>query len=242
MRLLVTRPQPDADAQAAVLRALGHDAVIAPVLSVDVCDPGPILVSDAQALIVTSRNALRSLETLGLVEEMTPLPLIAVGEATAGLTRELGFEMVTSGPGTAEALVPLIRENCAPAKGPLIYLTGEKAAFDLEAPLEAGGFDVQRRVLYATRPVGTLDRQAIELIRSGALDGVVLMSPATARAYAALVQANDLTEATGRLTHYCLSANVAEGLAGLPGARSCVADRPTQDDLLALITREAANC
>ncbi len=242
MRLLITRPQPDADAQAAVLKDLGHDPVLAPMLTVEVHDPGPLPVSDVQALIVTSRNTLRALEQLGQTDATLRLPLFAVGEATARLAKEMGFGAVTAGPGTADVLVPVIRDQCDPAKGPLLYLTGERTAFDLQAPLQADGFSVKRQVLYATRPVGMLDPETATELRSGRLDGVVLMSPATAKAYVENVKASELAGAAERLVHLCLSANVAEALADLAGARCSVAAKPTQDDLLALITREAANC
>ena len=242
MRLLVTRPQPDADSQAAALRGLGHEAVIAPLLTVEVRDPGPVSVADAQALVVTSRNALRALEELGRTPAMIHLPLVAVGEVTAGLAEELGFRDVVTGAGAAEALAPLICENFDPANGALIYLTGEKTAYDLRAPLEAHGFAVMQHVLYATRPVDSIDPDVIEEIRSGALDGVILMSPATARAYVRLLRESNLAECAEKLVHLCLSANVADALSGLSGARSLVASKSTQDDLLALITREAANC
>ncbi|MDA7949532.1 MAG: uroporphyrinogen-III synthase [Hyphomicrobiaceae bacterium] len=242
MRLLVTRPQPDADAQAVILEELGHEAVIAPLLAVEVRDPGPIPIAGTQALVVTSRNALRAFEELGQVKAVTHLPLVAVGEATARLAEETGFQNVAEGPGTAEALVPLICGQCDPSKGVLAYLTGEKTAFDLRAPLESHGFEVAQMVLYATHPVDALDPSVVEEIRSGRLDGVILMSPATAATYTRLVQKSDLAEPAKKLVHLCLSANVAEALSGLAGARSSVASAPTQDDLLALITREAANC
>lgn len=241
MRLLVTRPQPDADAQAALLREHGHEAVVAPVLAVEVRDPGPVPAADAQALIVTSRNALRALDELGTIDTMTHLPAIAVGKATARLAENLGFRSVTIGAGAAPSLLPLIRETCNPANGPLLYVTGEKTAFDLKPALAAEGFDVVQSVVYATRPVKKLDAETIDAIAGGNLDGVILMSAATAEAYARLMTEHELEDAAAKLVHLCLSSNVADALLERFDAHVAIASRPNQDDLLALIAREAAN-
>ncbi len=241
MRLLVTRPQPDADAQAARLRELGHEAVVEPVLALEVRDPGRLPAADAQAVIVTSRNALRALDELGQIDAMVHLPLVAVGKATARLAERLGFATVHVGAGAAPTLVPLIREQCNPADGPLLYVTGEKTAFDLKPALAADGFEVVQSIVYAARPSTSLGAKTIEAIAAGNLDGVILMSAETARIYAQLMKEHKLESAAARLLHLCLSGNVADTLLDRFDARVAVAGRPTQDDLLALIAREAAN-
>jgi uroporphyrinogen-III synthase len=61
MRLLVTRPEPDASREAEALGLRGHEAVLAPLLTVEFCGGVPLQLDGAQGLIVTSRNALRAL-------------------------------------------------------------------------------------------------------------------------------------------------------------------------------------
>jgi uroporphyrinogen-III synthase len=61
MRLLVTRPEPDALKLGAVLEEMGHEATVEPLLSVSFDDAEPVDLDGAQALIATSRNALRAL-------------------------------------------------------------------------------------------------------------------------------------------------------------------------------------
>ena len=65
----------------------------------------------AQALLVTSRNALSALATHRQLAEALGLPLFAVGEATARAAQGLGFADVTAGPGTGEALAKLVSED-----------------------------------------------------------------------------------------------------------------------------------
>lgn len=241
MRLLVTRPQPDAQAQAAVLAELGHEAIPSPMLVVEHLAARKLPLSGAQALIITSRNALRALARLEQLADAVHMPLFAVGAATAQLARDLGFKNVSVGSGTAEDLLPMIRSTCDPAGGPLVHLAGETVAWDLKGALEENGFTVRQPVLYRTTPATELTAEAADAFRTGTLDGVILMSPATAATYAALVKRHHIAEQAARLVHYCLSEKVAAALGELPGVAVRVAGRPSQEDLLALIGRDAAN-
>jgi len=242
MRLLVTRLLPDAARQVERLKALGHDAIAAPMLEVQFLDTNLPRLSAMQALIATSRTGLRAIEMSANMVDALKLPLFAVGGATAKLARKLGFREVHEGPGTGEQLLPLITSHCAPDGGALLHLAGEQLAYDLKPPLEAQGFEVEQPILYRTCAVDGLDDEARAAMTSGALDGVILMSPATARAYVTLVAAQGLGDEAAELAHFCLSHNVADPLAALDGAPIFIADSPSEDDLLALIARITANC
>ncbi len=241
MRLLVTRPQPDADAQAEKLKLLGHEVSVAPLLDVEFLDFAALPLTGAQALIATSRNALRALEASGQLEPTLVMPLFTVGSATAKLAHALGFKKIHEGPGTAEELLPLVQAGCSPGAGTLIHLAGERMAFDIKSALENEGFDVVQPVLYRINMADSFAEAAHKAHGSGALDGVILMSPATAQTYMALVSEPDLQALAEKLTFFCLSRNVAEPLKTLQDARVLIPANPTEDDLLALIGHEAAN-
>ena len=102
MRLLVTRPEPDATRQAEILAAHGHEPVVAPLLLIEPATDVILDLGGAQALIVTSRNALRALSSHPDLALSLRLPFFAVGEATAKAATDLGFAKVTAGPGTGE--------------------------------------------------------------------------------------------------------------------------------------------
>jgi uroporphyrinogen-III synthase len=242
MRLLVTRPQPDADAQAEKLTALGQDVIAAPLLEVEFLDPGPLPLSGAQALIATSRNALRALAKSRNMDAALRLPLYVVGAATADLARELGFGDIHQGPGTAEELLPLIVSECEAGAGALVHLAGERQAFDLKSGLEDKNFEVAQPILYRINMADSFAETAREALGNGKLDGVILMSPATAQTFMALVDAPELQVIARKLTYFCLSHNVAEPLKALEDARILISSSPREDDLLALIGHEAANC
>lgn len=239
MRLLVTRPLQDARRQADRLAALGHEPVLAPLLTIEPVPAVTLPLAGAQALIATSRNALRALAAHPARDRALALPLIAVGEATASEAARLGFTSVIVGAGTAESLVPLIAERFAPGAGPLVHLAGATLAFDLKGALETRGFHLRQPVLYRAQAADALPPEVLAELKAGRLDGVVLMSPRTAAIFAALIRKHGITEAA-RLRCYCLSPSVAEAAASL-GAPLLVAARPREEDVLALLLADAAS-
>lgn len=240
MRLLVTRPEPDASRQAEALGLHGHEAALAPLLTIEFRGGAPLELDGAQALIVTSRNALRALADHRELGEALKLPLFAVGETTARQAQELGFADVTIGPGTGEELIALILDELEPKQGPLVHLAGETLAFDLKSALERQGFIVRQPVLYRAVPARALPADALSLLSGGKLDGVILMSPRTAKIFADLLARHGLLAQAKRLVCYCLSEAVAEAVAPL-GLDVRVAARPREEDVLALVDSEAAS-
>lgn len=237
MRLLVTRPEPDAELQAKLLKDCGHEVIVSPLLNIEFLRP-PLDLYRAQALIATSRNALRALDRLSQREAALRLPLLAVGTGTAELARSMGFEDVLEGPGTGEGLAQVIADRLDPAHGALIHLAGETLAYDLGLALERFGFDISAPVLYRTVPAGSLTDEAANALASGTLDGVILMSPRTAQIFARLNRNNAANLAS--LYCFCLSPAVATNVEGF-GLKLRVAAKPNQEELLALIAAEAAS-
>ena len=78
LSVLVTRPRQQALLTARRLHALGHRAIIDPLLVVRTIDAGPLDVRPIAAVLLTSSNGLR-----GMDERLKALPVFAVGRATA---------------------------------------------------------------------------------------------------------------------------------------------------------------
>ena len=243
MRLLVTRPEPDASEQAKKLGQLGLEAVIEPLMEIEFLEAAGLdeQVKAAHALIATSRNGLRALARLQAIEDTAGTPVLVVGPATARLASELGFDHVHEGAGRAQDLIAVASEVCEPTRGPLVHLAGEELAFDLKGRLEAEGFTVVQPVLYRATAKFALSAEAKNELEADRSTGVILMSPGTAKIYVQLIAAAGLEGAIGRPTHFCLSQAIADQLSGLQDARYLVAQRPREDDLLALIAKHAAD-
>jgi uroporphyrinogen-III synthase len=239
MRLLVTRPEPDALKLGALLEEAGHEATIEPLLSVSFEGGAPVELEGAQALVATSRNALRALKANPALAEARSLPLFAVGAATAAEARALGFATVVSGAGTAAELVAHIVSAIDPAGGLVVHLAGEALASDLAGELEAHGFRVVQPVVYRMVAATALSEETVEQLGSGEVDGVILMSPRTAAVYAALVRKHHLAAAVRALPHFCLSQAVARRLAPLGGVPTEVPEVPRLEEVLALVDEAA---
>ncbi len=250
MRLLVTRPNPDAKETAEALRRAGHEVVLSPLAEVVFCVPeGPegLSLEGVQGLIATSRNGLRGLARAlagapAALSRARSLPLFVVGPATAALARTWGFARIHEGAGAAHDLAPLIAAEMQPEKGALLYVTGQRLAYDLGAALSGHGFEVRRRAVYRMEHAAALAPEALDALARGTLDGVLLLSPAMARTWCRLIARHGLAEkvTTGGLTHYCLSRAIAAALEGLPGAPIAIAAKPNLDELLARIALDAA--
>lgn len=240
MRLLVTRPEPDALKLRAVLEEHGHEATVEPLLEVSFDGGEAFDLDGVQAIIATSRYALRAVKSHPLRGQMRKLPLFAVGRATANEGRALGFETVVTGAGTAQELVAHIVSVAEPAAGLLLHLAGDTLAVDLAVELEPHGFRVVQPIVYRMQAATAFSDETVEQLAMGEIEGVILMSPRTATTYAALMRKHGLVTVARGLVHFCLSDAIARRLAPLGGVRAEIADAPRLEEVLALIDAAAA--
>lgn len=228
LTVLVTRPEPGGPATAAALRALGHVPVLAPCLEID---PLPVdLPGGSDAIVIASTQALA-----GLPHALHDVPLFAVGDATAARARAMGFRAVSSAAGTAAELTSLISEMMQPGAS-LLLPCGEGHSLRLAADLRAHGFRVSRRVVYRSRPAQSLTAAAEAALSAGAIDRVMVFSPATARHFITLVEAAGLSDTLGHATAIAISQATATPLRRLKLAAIRTAISPDQDHMLAILS------
>lgn len=240
MHLIVTRPEADAGGIADRLKAMGHHVSLASVMRIAFTGL-PLSFSGVQAVIATSRNALRALADGPHLQAAKMLPVFVVGEASAALAHDMGLTRVVAGSRGASDLPALISETCRPDGGTLLYLSGVTVAFDLHGPLTEAGFHVARRVVYESVAAEALPEAVANDIRAGTAEGVVLMSARTARLFRLLAEQAGIGADADRLTYYCLSDEVARAVMARPNERLKVADRPTLEEMLALVGELSSN-
>jgi len=240
MRIIITRPIDDSRAMARDLEVAGHDVIIAPLMHVEFLPleglGGPII----QALVATSRNAIRALMNDANGASLTDLPLFAVGRGTADAAHTFGFHGIIEGPGTAEGLAGAIVANANPAGGRLVQIAGEHLAFDLRVALLEHRFNLEVITGYRTVGAKRLPENARTAIANHEADAVILMSPRSASIYVAAVAADDLLNGSVLPKYLCLSEAVAAPLreAGLNAVD--IAKKPNGQEMLALVNRIAA--
>ncbi|MGX1306756.1 uroporphyrinogen-III synthase [Amorphus suaedae] len=234
MRLLVTRPHPQAEETAAELRALGHEVLMAPLLEI-VTDPDVSLEPDGADLVVlTSRGAVRALKGHPGLPGIAAMPVLAVGEATAEAARAAGFSDVRAAGGDLLSVARAI-ETDPNLPRTVLHIAGRDRSGDLGALLGAAAVSVVTRVCYRAEPATALPADAAAALREGAIDGVLSFSPRSAATLVALAEAAGLGPALAEVRHFCLSHAVAEVLSGAGAGRVEVAATPDQAALLELI-------
>lgn len=235
MRVLVTRPALDAAALAARLGALDMTAVIDPLLEVQLKPIAAETFVGAGAIVVTSGNAVRALAASPVLRSALELPVFAVGARTGQMAREAGFATVHQGPGTARGLAEMIAKTSRRRDGHIVYLAGEKLAYDLAPVLRSHGYNVVQGSAYRTVAAKSLKAETRAGLADGQIDAVLLLSPRTAAVFRQLVVTAGLAEAASRILHVCLSAPVAAALAPLSAQKVIIPERPAIEDLLALL-------
>ena len=234
VRLLLTRPEPEAERTAAHLRAHGHEVVVAPLLRIELLADAEIGAGPWAAILVTSANAAAAAAAHPRFAALRSLPVFAVGARSAAAMREAGFADVTSADGDVRDLVRLATERVE-AGAALLYLAGAELSGDLAGSLAAHGFAVRTSVVYRAIKVGALPDNAAAVLASG-IDGVLHFSRRGAEAYVGAVRAAGLSAAAlAQPAHFCLSAQVAEPLTDAGVADIRIAPQPTEASLIALI-------
>lgn len=225
MRLLVTRPEADAARTAAVLRARGHEVLVAPLLRVESlrADFG----EPFDAVLMTSANAARAIAAHPRIGELVALPCLTVGDRSADAARESGFRRVESAGGSQADLVRLATQRYA--SGRLLYLAGEDRAGDLASELP--NHSVETAVIYRAVPLEKLPAE----ITATALDGALHYSRRSAVTLLRLAEPAGALNVALSLAHYCLSAEVAAPLREAGAPRVAVAASPTESALMTLL-------
>jgi uroporphyrinogen-III synthase len=238
VRLLITRPEPDAARTAAALRRHGHTVERAPLLRIETIPDAALGSGPWSALAVTSANALRALESHPRRAELVGLPVFAVGRRTAAAARDAGFRDVAAAGGNMQELAQRLREwaHEAPAnQAPLLYLAGEDRSGDLAGELAAVGQIVATVLVYRAVKADRFPPGIAAGLAAGRIEGVLHFSRRSAAVYLDCARAAGLLERALAPFHYCGSLSIAEPLAAA-GARSVrIAASPDETALIDLI-------
>jgi uroporphyrinogen-III synthase len=219
LRVAITRAEPDASRTAERVRARGHEAIVAPLLTIVPC-AYDTSTEGAQAIVFTSANGVRAFPDVRGARHRI---VLTVGDATAQAARAAGFSDVRSADGDVNALARLAKRELDPTREKLIHIAGDYVAGDLGGELRAAGFSLERRLAYASVAATELP----ETLRQP-LDIVLFHSARAAEAFVALGAPN-----AAELTAGCLSGLIAQAAAKATWKRILVASSPREEALLA---------
>jgi uroporphyrinogen-III synthase len=226
-KVWITRTQPGAALTAERVRALGHDAIVAPLLAVRAIEDAVVDLTGVAALAFTSANGVRAFAEASGERK---LKVFAVGAATAQAAQAAGFSTVLSADGDVEALAEGIAARRNELRGAVLHPGAAEPAGDLAGALEKHGVAARRLILYETGPVALDPAEARALTRA---DAVLLHSPRAAKALAAVLKAHPAP----KLRALGLSKAVIRPLARTPLAAKAYPPFPLEAALLNLIDR-----
>jgi uroporphyrinogen-III synthase len=234
MRVLVTRPEPDASRSAERLDRLGHEAVVLPlsqIFSTSVAET--VSPSEFDAVAVTSTNAVRYAPP-ALLAALKRLRCHAVGTSTAKAAQAAGFEDVVQGPGDAAGLAKSILADL-PETGRLLYLTGRIRMPEFERQLQAGGLSVTAILVYDTQKISHAADFVLSRLDGKGVDAVLLYSANGAEVYGRMASTPGLAQSLGNARLLCLSGRVEAALPPPLRAFAETASRPDEASLFALL-------
>jgi len=232
VRMLVTRPEPDASETAARLAALDIEATLCPLLTHETLGTSLPDAKGFAAMALTSASAIRALIERNALEPFLGLKVFAVGDRTAEHARASGFADVESAGGSLADLA----ERLAHARpgGPVFYPAGRDQSGDLAKSLAPYGVMVISAQVYAMKAATDIPAEVIGGLDSGALEAALFYSRRTAETFASLAAPRLSLKAQRRLGALCLSENVAEPLIDAHFVRIGLADYPSEEAMMGL--------
>ena len=233
MRLLVTRPERDAQRTAAALSARGHQVRIAPLLRIEAIPGADIGSAPWQAVLMTSANAARAIALHPKLAELRALPVLAAGRRTAEAARAAGFADVISADTGAGDLARLAGRFDAGA--PLLYLAGTDRARDLAADFAPSGVAVRTVEIYRAHAAEEFPPGIVAALRASDIDGVLHFSRRSCEIFVQCAGRAAILAAALRPLQFCISSAAAEPLARAGADRIRIAAQPEEDALVALI-------
>ena len=202
MHVLFTRPLEDSEELLLKFRNLGHKVSHMPVIKIEKVDYEKINFSDYKAIIFTSANALKFLDTKFINKKII---CFCVGNSTEKKALSFGFQNVIAAEGNVRNLKELILQNFNSSDGKMLYVSGEVISNDLDKNLISLGFNVRRIINYTSKPNDQLDEIFIKNLRLNMPDIVYIYSQNSAISFLKLIDNYKLNDLWMNTNLMCIS-------------------------------------
>ena len=202
MHILITRPLDDSEEIILKFRDLGHKVSHMPVIEIEKVSFQDIDFSEYKALIFTSANSLKFLDTKKIHKKIF---CFCVGLATEKKALQLGFQNVITAEGNVRNLEELIQQNFNSSDGKILYISGEVISNDLDKNLNLKGYNVKRIINYKTKPIQKLDDKFIQSLKLNIPEIVYIYSKSSAESFLNLSKYYDLNDYWMNTNLMCMS-------------------------------------
>ena len=202
MHILFTRPLEDSQELILKFRNLGHKVSHMPVIQIEKIEHEKINFIDYKAIIFTSANALKFLDTKLIDKKII---CFCVGISTEKKALSLGFQNVITAEGNVRTLKELILQNFSSSYGKVLYVSSEIISNDLDKNLANLGYNIKRVVNYTSKPNNQLDNKFVEKLRLSMPDIVYVYSQNSALSFLNLINNYKLNDFWMNTNLMCIS-------------------------------------
>tara|TARA_B100001540_G_scaffold30060_1_gene26004 strand:+ start:64 stop:762 length:699 start_codon:yes stop_codon:yes gene_type:complete len=202
MHILFTRPLEDSQELILKFRNLGHKVSHMPVIQIEKIEHKKINFIDYKAIIFTSANALKFLDTKLIDKKII---CFCVGISTEKKALSLGFQNVITAEGNVRTLKELILQNFSSSYGKMLYVSSEIISNDLDKNLANLGYNIKRVINYTSKPNNQLDKKFVEKLRLSMPDIVYVYSQNSALSFLNLINNYKLNDFWMNTNLMCIS-------------------------------------
>lgn len=232
MLVAVFRASDDGARTAAKLRAMGHAALLAPVLHI-VPTGAPMPGGVFDGIVFTSAHGVAALAP-DVTANLRPVPCFCVGDRTAELAAEVGFRDLRVGRADAERLARLVCAAVRPT-GRVLLVAGLDRKPAIEQRLGEAGYDVVVIEAYEARAVEFWPKEACDVFRAGRVAAALHYSRRSADLVSQCAAASGVVDQVLAACHVCLSDDAAVPLRRAGAPRVVIAAEPNETSLLAAL-------
>ena len=191
MHIMLTRPIEDSEELIIKLKTLGHDVSHLPVIKINHLNLKPIDFSNFSAIIFTSANAVKFLDTKKIDKNIL---CFCVGSITEKFALKRGFQNVHSAEGNVSNLKELILQNFNKDAGKIIYVSGDVVASNLHLQLMDEDYKVERFINYSVKHLTEFDQKFIDKLKKNIPSIIFVYSQNSAKSLLNIIKKYELVD------------------------------------------------
>jgi len=205
MHIVITRPKEDSLYLIENLIKLGHEVTHLPVIKIEKLETKKIDLSNYQAVIFTSSNAIR---LMNIEKFNSKIKCFCVGSATELTAKQFGFLNTYTSEGTVDSLIELIIRTLNNKSEKLLYLSSEFISKDLDKDLINAGYLVDRISNYTSIPVEEIDDKTLNFLKKNPPEAIFIYSSKSAKSLFDLINKYSLLNIVTHSNLMCISEKV----------------------------------
>ncbi len=234
--IVITRPLGDEVIFRDELMEGGYHVIHEPLTEIMLLHTARMEVENAlyiqpDAVIVTSKHGVQA---LALLTQMRDMFLLCVGEATANIATQLGFDRVSVAGESVEYLIDYILD-CYDEDSHFLYISGEHISIDLSEVLSVRAMQIDRVVVYEAIASEALSDTLVEQLKRGQIDAITFFSGRTAQIFLSLAEKSDISNYLEKIDAFCLSEGVAEELKAVSWRKIYSPDKATLASMVSCV-------